>query len=81
MELHETHTDLLVYMLRYQEARGVPPTMREMQDAIADFHYRSSVRYALKILVEAELVEVVKPPRFSRRYVAVSEREQLTSNT
>ena len=64
------------YMLDYQERTGMPPKLDEIEAAIPELNYRSSVRYTVQALVEAGRVVATDDPGTARRYRAVGQMRQ-----
>ena len=65
-----TKTAVHACMLKYQDAYGVAPTMREIAEEFGALNHRSSVRAVLVTLEEDGLIEAVKPEGHQRRYEA-----------
>jgi len=68
---YDIHDNLYEWMLQYQQANGVPPTLREVTDAQGTMNYRSSARHTLHSLIMRDMVVIVRPEGHSRRYQAV----------
>jgi hypothetical protein len=59
------------WMLKYQEERGMPPKMDEIQAAQPTLNWRSSVKHHMGNLIAGGRVITVDVPRSARRYRAV----------